>query len=70
MARGGHRKKSGRKPGSTISKKYKRKRITIRLPVILVNWLKRKGNQGRTIEEAMVKHYRLEHLFKIFKKGK
>lgn len=50
--RGGKRKGAGRKP---LPDKLKRKRITIRLPISLIDWLNKNknGSLGRMIEKAI-----------------
>ena len=54
--RGGSRKGAGRK---SVPEHLKRERITIRLPIWLIGWLKRHTNQGKAIEEALIKYYKL-----------
>jgi len=55
--RGGARKGAGRKPAL---EHIKRERITIRLPRWLIKWLKRHTNQGKAIEEAVIKYYKIK----------
>ena len=57
--RGGKRKGAGRKP---LPDELKRKRITIRLPINLINWLQvnRKGSFGCMVEKAIMHYFKLK----------
>lgn len=55
--KGGKREGSGRKPSPN---NYKREMLAIRLPKWLINWLKEKKDQGRTIEKALKEYFKLE----------
>jgi len=55
MPSGGKRPGAGRPPGKT------RRRITFRLSIWLVDWLKRQeGSQSVIIEKALVAYYKLK----------
>ena len=54
--RGGAGKGQGRHPTPTH---LKRVRIPIRLPQWLADWLKKHGNQGKTVEEALILKHKL-----------
>ena len=57
--RGGAGKGQGRHP---TAPHLKRVRIPIRLPQWLADWLKKHGDQGKTVEKALVEKYKLEKL--------
>ena len=55
--RGGARKGAGCKPAP---EHLKRERVTIRLPKWLIEWLKKYTNQGKTIEDALIKQHKIQ----------
>ena len=59
MSRGGAGRGQGNKPKPLI---LKRVHVNIRLPQWLADWLKKHGDQGKTVEKALVEKYKLEKL--------
>lgn len=55
--KGGKRSGAGRKPTPDDEKRI---RVTVRLPQWLANWLHKKGDQGKTIENALIEKYKLK----------
>lgn len=54
--RGGPGRGQGNKPKLLI---LKRVHVNIRLPQWLADWLKKHGNQGKTVEEALIEKHKL-----------
>jgi len=57
MNSGGAGRGQGRHPTAVHLKRVK---ISIRLPRWLADWLKKHGNQGKTIEEALIEKHKLK----------
>jgi len=55
--RGGAGRGQGNKPKAPT---LKRVHVNIRLPQWLTDWLKKHGNQGETVEEALIEKYKIE----------
>lgn len=56
MTRGGKRKGAGRPP---LAEHLKRKRVSIRLPGWLADWLLNCSDQGRLVERALIETFEL-----------